>query len=187
VSTAVIPNPFTHPDVVSALEVGMEMAADESGRAVTAERFTWATAAALTFLDSPGAPWADVYARHIEIVAARAAAGRGEDVEDTSDLYAGMRYSREQVSAAVNEGVDAAAQTIRERHADDIDNLAVNAVLTLLDDPDASFDTVVDECYDGVGADTVSGWLSDVPADSDAEFEAQQAARIDAHLRSVGF
>ncbi|WP_329155803.1 hypothetical protein OIU91_41240 (plasmid) [Streptomyces sp. NBC_01456] len=184
-STAVITNTFTHPDVVAALEAGMEMAADESGRPVSAERFTWATAAALTYLDGAGAPWADVYARHIELAAAQAAADRGEDVEDTSDLYAGMRYSREQVSAAVNAGVDAAARMIRERQADDIDNLAVNAVLTLLDAPDASFDAVVEECY-GVDADAVSGWLSDVPADSDAELDAQQTARIDAYLRSVG-
>lgn len=180
-----MPNTFTHPDVVGALEAGMEMTADESGRPVTAERFTWATAAALTYLDDGAAPWADVHARHIEITAAQAVAARGEDVENTSDVYAGMLYSREQVSAAVNAGVDAAARTIRERQADDIDNLAVNAVLTLLDDPDASFDAVVEECY-GVDADDVSGWLSDVPADSDAELDAQQAARIDAYLRSVG-
>ncbi|MCX4682108.1 hypothetical protein OG413_43795 [Streptomyces sp. NBC_01433] len=184
-STAVITSTFTHPDIVAALEAGMEMAADESGRPVTAERFTWATAAALTYLDSTGARWADVYARHVEIAAAQAADDRGEDVEDTSDLYAGMHYSRAQVSAAVNAGVDNAARTIREQHADDIDNLAVNAVLTLLDDPEASFDAVVNECY-GEDADAVSGWLSDVPADSDAELDAQQAARIDAYLRSVG-
>ncbi|MFE9679342.1 hypothetical protein ACFYO5_35390 [Streptomyces sp. NPDC006259] len=184
-STTVITNTFTHPDVVAALEAGMEMAADESGRPATAERFSWATAAALTYLDSAGAPWADVYARHIEITATQAAADRGEDVEDTSELYAGMHYSPEQVSAAVNAGVDAAARTIRDQHADDIDNLAVNAVLTLLDDPEASFDAVVARCY-GIQADAVSGWLSDVPADSDAELNAQQVARIDACLRSVG-
>ncbi|WP_330351698.1 hypothetical protein [Streptomyces sp. NBC_00582] len=183
-STAVISNSITHPDVVAALEAGMEMASDESGRPVTAERFTWAMAAALTYLDSTGAPWADVYARHIEIAATQAP-DRGEDVEDTSDLYAGMHYSREQVSAAVNAGVDAAARTIREQHADDIDNLVVNAVLTLLDDPEASFDAVVARCY-GIEADAVSGWLSDVPADSDAELNAQQVALIDAYLRSVG-
>ncbi|MFJ8752059.1 hypothetical protein ACIREO_22420 [Streptomyces sp. NPDC102441] len=185
-STAVITNTFTHPDVVGALEAGMEMAADEAGRPVTAERFTWATAAALTYLDSTGAPWADVDVRHAEIAVARAATARGEEAEDPSDLYAGMRYSRMQVSAAVNAGVDTAAQTIREQQADDIDNLVVNAVLTLLDAPDASFDAVVDECYGGVTPEDVSGWLSDVPADSDAELDAQRADRIDAYLRSVG-
>ncbi|MBQ0972836.1 hypothetical protein KBZ00_17065 [Streptomyces sp. RK31] len=185
-STAVVTSTFTHPDVVAAIDAGTKMAADESGRSLTSERFTWATAAALTYLDNTEAPWADVQARHLEITAAQAAAGRGDEVEDTSDLYEGMRYSRGQVSAAVNAGVDAAAETIREQCADDIDNLTVNAILTLLDHPDASFADVVAECYDGDGADDVSGWLADVPADSDADFEALQAARIDAYLRSVG-
>ncbi|MGW1615682.1 hypothetical protein ACWCQZ_40790 [Streptomyces sp. NPDC002285] len=185
-STTDVMTPYTHPDVVTAVRAGMEMTAAESGRPVNSERFTWATAATLTYLNSARAPWADVDARHLEITVSQAAAGRGEEVEDTSDLYEGMRYSREQVSAAVNAGVDAAASTIRERFADDIDNMAVNAVLTLLDDPGASFDVVVDKCYDSDGADDVRGWLADVPADSDLEFDALQAARIDAYLRSVG-
>ncbi|MFI5868522.1 hypothetical protein [Streptomyces sp. NPDC051546] len=114
------------------------------------------TAAALTYLDSPGAAWADVCARHVEIVAAQAAAGRGENVEDTSDVYEGMRYSRDQVSTAVNAAVDDSAQTVRQQHADDIDNLVVNAVLTLLVHPDASFADIVEECYGGEDADAVT-------------------------------
>ncbi|GHG13820.1 hypothetical protein ACFFSH_31105 [Streptomyces filamentosus] len=183
-TTAVVTSTLAHPDVVAAIDAGTKMAAEESGRSLSSERFTWATAAALTYLDNTEAPWADVCARHLEITAAQAAACRGDEVEDTSDLYEGMRYSREQVSAAVNAGVDAAAETIREC-ADDIDNLTVNAILTLLDHPDASFAEVVAECYDGEGVDDVSGWLADVPADSEADFDAVRAARIDAYLRSV--
>ncbi|MFJ6437853.1 hypothetical protein [Streptomyces sp. NPDC091416] len=182
-STAVVTTVFAHPDVVAAIEAGMEMASFESGRSL--ESFTWATAACLTYLDSAQAPWADVIARREEITAAQAAADRGEEVADTSDLYEGMLYTRQHVSAAVNAGVDAAAERIREQCADDINNLAVNAVLTLLDQPDASYAAVVAECYGGEDPDDVSGWLADVPAYNASDFDTLQAATSDAYLRSV--
>ncbi|MFI8201001.1 hypothetical protein ACIF6K_31515 [Streptomyces sp. NPDC085942] len=67
----------------------------------------------------------------------------------------GTTYTRDQIQTALNAAPDAGA-----RCADDIDNFAVNATLTLLDNPDAAFGDVAEECY-GEDADEVAGWLAD--------------------------
>ncbi|MFB7403307.1 hypothetical protein ACFCZR_24340 [Streptomyces rubiginosohelvolus] len=63
-------------------------------------------------------------------------------------------YTRDQIQAALNTATDAGP-----RAADDIDNFAVNATLTLLDNPDAAFGDITEECY-GEDADEVAGWLA---------------------------
>ncbi|MFI1532125.1 hypothetical protein [Streptomyces griseus] len=64
-------------------------------------------------------------------------------------------YTRDQIQTALNTATDAGPKA-----ADDIDNFAVNATLTLLDNPDAAFGDIVEECY-GEDADVVAGWLAD--------------------------
>ncbi|MFE2184144.1 hypothetical protein [Streptomyces sp. NPDC059455] len=146
---------FTLSQIVAALNEGIEMAADESGCNITDERFTWPYAATLVHLDNPDAPWTHVAVRHD---AHRQISREGGEEPVSED---GRTFTRDQVSAAVNWAVDEATDFRRlGACADDIDNFVVNAVLTLLDDPDASFDDVVTECY-GEGPDRVSSWLAD--------------------------
>ncbi|MFB6908014.1 hypothetical protein ACFCWB_27450 [Streptomyces bacillaris] len=64
-------------------------------------------------------------------------------------------HTRDEVSAALNQATDDAA---KPGCADDIDNFAVNAALTLLETPDATFDDVATECY-GEDPDVIAGWL----------------------------
>lgn len=66
-------------------------------------------------------------------------------------------YTRDQVSDALNRATDDAAAP---GCADDIDSFAVNAALTLLEAPNATFADVATECY-GEDADDVAQWLRD--------------------------
>ncbi|WP_205327050.1 hypothetical protein [Glycomyces sp. YM15] len=70
-----------------------------------------------------------------------------------------MSYTRDQVSTAVNAGADTIKDALElgERDADLI-NLIVNAALTCLDRPDASFDDVVNENYGETTPEDVRGW-----------------------------
>ncbi|MFD3820231.1 hypothetical protein ACFWRZ_34660 [Streptomyces rubiginosohelvolus] len=73
-----------------------------------------------------------------------------------TDTYTPERtHAREHVTQLLNRATDDAAHP---GCADDIDNFAVNATLTLLDDPDATITDVATECY-GEDAATVTGWL----------------------------
>ena len=74
---------------------------------------------------------------------------------------AGARYTSDQVSTALNRAVDDMAEQLHGKTPDDIDNFAVNAALTLLDNPNASFDDIIAECYDDEDPEVVSGWLAD--------------------------
>ncbi|RZU28239.1 hypothetical protein EV284_6405 [Streptomyces sp. BK022] len=150
------PSVFTLPDILAALHAGVELTADESGLDFLDGRFTWPYAATLARLDNPDTTWSQVSDRHDKL---RQLWSAGTDLPDTDDDA--RTYTREQVSTAVNWAVDEAADI---NHlggcADDVDNFLVNAVLTLLDDPDAAFTDVVDECY-GEDPDLVSRWLHD--------------------------
>ncbi|ATM24548.1 hypothetical protein SMD44_p10049 (plasmid) [Streptomyces alboflavus] len=174
---------FAYTDVLAAVRAGIRMTAEEAGRSLTNQRFTWITAAALTYLDNPEAPWADVVARRETIAAAKAAENRQEK-NSSPDPRHDIRCTYDQVSRAVNKAVDTTAETVRNLAPDDIDNFVVNAVLTLLEQPDASFDDIVIESYGGEEPDHVSAWLMDVTMDDD-EFEAHLAAMNDGYLAAV--
>jgi hypothetical protein len=62
-------------------------------------------------------------------------------------------YTREEILRAVNAGAEMAIEG-----QDDLLNLAVNAIMTLLDKPDASIQDVITECY-GEDADEVLSWV----------------------------
>ena len=49
-------------------------------------------------------------------------------------------YTRNQIAAAVNTGVDMVVDG-------DTANLVVNAIMTLLDKPEATIEEVIEECY----------------------------------------
>ncbi|MGW6569827.1 hypothetical protein [Streptomyces sp. NPDC054975] len=66
-------------------------------------------------------------------------------------------YTRDHVSTAVNAAVDLAADKA-DRDTTDTDNFIVNAALTLLENPDATFVDIVHECYDE-DPDDVRSWL----------------------------
>ncbi|MEV8344480.1 hypothetical protein [Streptomyces niveus] len=148
------PATFTRAQIMTAINEGFEMAAAESRFSIDSDRFTWPVAATLTYLDDPAASWSHVLARHVAYLLDREAA---EETPATDD---GRTFTRDGLSTAVNRGVDDAAHYRRHRCASDIDNLAVNAVLTLLDTPEASFADVTVACY-GEDADEVAGWLVD--------------------------
>jgi hypothetical protein len=145
---------YTRSQAHTAVGQGIELAAAESGLDCDAARFTWATAAILTVLDNPRAAWADVEARHAQLQ-------HDEHAREVAD--GDTQVTRDQVSKAVNDGIDWAAEKVRGRAADDIDNLAVNAVLTLLEDPAASFEDIVASCY-GEDPAVVGRWLADAAA-----------------------
>ncbi|MFE0058752.1 hypothetical protein [Streptomyces sp. NPDC059003] len=138
---------YSRSQVRTAVADGITLAADEAHISSYADRFAWAATAAMTLLDQPSAPWAEVKNRYYS------ATGDVEAVDDEEP-----QYTREQVSQAVDNGIDLAAAKERATVADDLDNLIVNAVLTLLDDPDADFYTVVDENY-GESPRVIRSWL----------------------------
>ncbi|WP_399554017.1 hypothetical protein [Streptomyces anulatus] len=121
---------FTRDQVEEALTAGFEMAAEESRATFDNSDFRRTRALFRSILDQ------------VDMASGPSAPG-----EPT--------YTREQVQTALNTATDAGPKT-----ADDIDNFAVNATLTLLDDPDAAFGDVAEECY-GADADQVAGWLVD--------------------------
>ncbi|MFD3514846.1 hypothetical protein [Streptomyces sp. NPDC058657] len=146
---------FTRDQVLTAVSEGFELAADEAELDVSDDEFTWPRVATLAYLTAPSAVWADVACQH--------AAYQESDEEGEASPFLvedGRTFTRDEVSAAVNRAVDDAAEHTRGRMADDIDCLAVNAVLTLLDTPEASFDDVASECY-GEDPEEIRKWLAD--------------------------
>ncbi|MGW3932970.1 hypothetical protein ACWECC_33485 [Streptomyces microflavus] len=123
---------FTREEIEQAIDDGYEMAAAEAGVDVDNHDFV-ATRAAF---------WA-----YLAVTAVTTQPGAAEQ-EAT--------YTRNQVSTALNRATDDAAAP---QCADDVDNFAVNAAMTLLDNPDADFETITTECY-GEDADVVADWLS---------------------------
>ncbi|MFE3139690.1 hypothetical protein [Streptomyces scopuliridis] len=127
---------YSRAQVRTAINDGATMAADEAHVSSYADRFAWTITAVMTLLDQPSAPWAAVKNQHYKATV---------DLVVADDEV--PQYTRDQVSQAVNNGIDLAAQHERRTVADDLDNLIVNAALTLLDDPEADFYKVVTECY----------------------------------------
>ncbi|MFZ3557141.1 hypothetical protein [Streptomyces sp. BH055] len=139
---------YSRAQVRTALDEGVNVTADEAGIDPYDDRFTWAAAAAITLLDEPGAPWAVVKNWHYT--------GATERPRDDDEV---PLFTRDQVSQAVNNGVDLASERQRHEVADDLDNFLVNAALTLLDEPDADFAQIVEDSY-GEDPSTVRSWLS---------------------------
>ncbi|MFH8439312.1 hypothetical protein ACH4A3_29325 [Streptomyces sp. NPDC018007] len=121
---------FTRDQIEQAVTDGFQMAADEASVSVNNSDFRRTRVLFRSILDQVDA-----------------ASGPTTPGEPT--------YTREQIQEALNTATDAGA-----RCADNIDNFAVNAALTLLDNPDAAFGDVAEECY-GEDADEVAGWLAD--------------------------
>ncbi|MBT2396288.1 hypothetical protein [Streptomyces sp. ISL-100] len=137
---------YSRDEVHTAIVDSVTLAADEAHRSNQADRFAWAITAVMTYLDAPSAPWAEVKNRHYQ------------PTPDAADDDEAPQFIREQVSQAVNNGVDASAQHTGRNIPDDLDNLVVNAALTLLDDPEADFYTVAIECY-SESPRVVRSWL----------------------------
>ncbi|MEU9355075.1 hypothetical protein AB0D65_29775 [Streptomyces griseoloalbus] len=147
---------FTLPDIVTALNGGFGMAAAETPLTIAEPRFTLPMAATLAHLNDPDVKWADVALTYATVRAQIEAEHEMTVPEDD-----GRTWTRDQVADAVNWAIDEAAGTRRlGACADDLDNLAVNAVLTLLDDPDATFEDVATECY-GEDPDEIARWARD--------------------------
>lgn len=70
-------------------------------------------------------------------------------------------YTHEHILTAVNAGADLVTH---DEHMElgeyetDLINLVVNASMTMLDDPNAALDDVMDENYDGGAAEVRSWW-----------------------------
>ncbi|WP_405542729.1 hypothetical protein OG478_13630 [Streptomyces phaeochromogenes] len=138
---------YSRAQICEAVTKGLTLAADEARLSSSAARFTWARTAAVTLLERPGAAWAEVKSEHNK------AAPSEPPTDDNTP-----RFTRDQVSQAVNNGVDLAAEHNGRANPDDLDNFVINAALSLLDDPDADFDQVVAECY-GERPSVVRSWL----------------------------
>lgn len=136
---------YSRDQVHTAIVDGVVLSADEAHRSNESARFAWAITAAMTYLDAPSASWAEVKNRHYQPT---------PDAADDEE----PQYIRDQVSQAVNNGVDKAAEHNGRTYPDDLDNLVVNAVLTLLDAPDADFYQVATECY-SESPRVVRSWL----------------------------
>ncbi|MET8717413.1 hypothetical protein ABZV52_30055 [Streptomyces sp. NPDC004735] len=147
---------FTLPEIVTALNQGFEMAVSETHLTIDKPRFTVPMAATLAHLDDSEVEWAAVASRYNEVRAEIEAESKMSVPDDD-----GRTWTRERVADAVNWAIDEAADVVRlGACADDLDNLAVNAVLTLLDDPDATLDDVAAESY-GESSRTVASWARD--------------------------
>ncbi|MGK5627023.1 hypothetical protein [Streptomyces sp. URMC 123] len=82
----------------------------------------------------------------------------GSDVINVGEYAAGLAgdvheqvyvWTREDISKAVNSGVDLVADELAKSERDtDLMNMVVNAVMTLLDNPHYTLDEVIQECYD---------------------------------------
>ncbi|MFE9882585.1 hypothetical protein [Streptomyces sp. NPDC005784] len=138
---------YTRAQIRDALTNGLTMAADEAHLSSSAARFTWARTAAMTLLEKPGAAWAEVKSEH----------GKATPDEPPADDDT-PRFTRDEISQVVSNGVDLAAEHNGRAIPDDLDNFVVNAALTLLDNPEADFRQVVAECY-GERPSVVRSWL----------------------------
>lgn len=69
-------------------------------------------------------------------------------------------WTREDISNAVNNGVDLVADELAGGERDmDLMNMVVNAVMTLLENPNYTLDEVIEECY-GEDPEEVRSWWS---------------------------
>ncbi|MFD7334874.1 hypothetical protein ACFV98_02575 [Streptomyces violascens] len=127
---------YSRAAIRAAVENGLTLTADEAYMSRYAVRFAWAETAIMTLLDTPNAPWAEVKNLHYRAT--------DDGVPGDDDV---PQFTRDQVSMAVNNGIDLAAVRERRSVADDVDNFIVNAAMTLLDDPAADFYKVVVENY----------------------------------------
>ncbi|MFB7032195.1 MULTISPECIES: hypothetical protein [unclassified Streptomyces] len=139
---------YTRAQVRRALNQGADMAAEESGRSPYDRRFHRAVNTAITLLTTPAATWRDVE----ECYSQTAEQTREAERRDT------RAYSHDEVATAVNDGIDQAAEYNGREHPDDLDHFLGNAALTLLDDPDVTFEDIVETCYD-TEPDEVRSWL----------------------------
>ncbi|MCX5216216.1 hypothetical protein OG689_44580 [Kitasatospora sp. NBC_00240] len=129
---------YTQTEINTALSAGIEMTAEAAGQEITDAPFPQVRAAALAILANEARP-------------SNEAASIATAPDD------GRAFTPEQVNQAVNRAVDDTAERVGRGCANDRDNLLVNAVLTLLEDPEAEFSDVADTCY-GEDPDTIAGW-----------------------------
>ncbi|MEV0449750.1 hypothetical protein [Streptomyces sp. NPDC050600] len=111
-------------------------------------RFHRAVNAATTLLINPAATWTDIQQRYRESADQTVAAENNDP----------RTYTRAEAARAVNAGIDLAAEHSGRNQPDDLDNFLGNAVITLLDEPNATFDDIVFACYDDE-PDEVRSWL----------------------------
>ncbi|MFB6529861.1 hypothetical protein [Streptomyces sp. NPDC056399] len=146
-SVPAAPEPFTRTQVKEAISAGIDLTTDEANRSDREDRFVWASAAMLVLLDEPAATWAAVLEHR-----------NGAPVIREDDDVA--QFTRDQVARAVDEGVRLVAGASRRALPDDIDDLIVNATLTLLDDPRADFESIARDNY-AVSPRELRSWLHD--------------------------
>ncbi|MGW6600502.1 hypothetical protein [Streptomyces sp. NPDC055036] len=146
-------NTYTRSQVITAIDTGVRITAEADSRDTHEKRFVWTRAAMLVFLDNPSATSADVKARYERLDAEADSEGQVEANDSRT-------YSLDQVLDAVSRGAEEAAKGYRGRHVDDLDDFAVNAVMTRLDSPAADFTDIVDRSY-GETPGIVSMWLSE--------------------------
>ncbi|WP_086822399.1 hypothetical protein [Streptomyces sp. NRRL B-24572] len=144
-SVPATPGLFTRTQVKEAISAGIDLTTDEANRSEHEDRFVWASAAMLVLLDEPDAPWAAVRDHR-----------NGAPVTREDDDVA--QFTRDQVARAVDDGVRHVAGASRRRQTDDIDDLIVNATLTLLDDPHADFESIARDNY-AVSPRVLRSWL----------------------------
>ncbi|MFB8290206.1 hypothetical protein [Kitasatospora purpeofusca] len=131
---------FTLSDLHTAVTKGTAMTAGAAEQTITDDPFPSFRTTILAYLIAPASDWKDR-----ESNAARLLADQG----DPSFTY-------DQVSEAVNRAVD---DTARHEHhgANDRDYLFVNAVLTLLNEPQAQLADIAASAY-GQDPDTIRSW-----------------------------
>jgi len=128
---------YTWSEINTALSAGVAMTAEVAGQLVTDAPFPGVCADLLARLCGQVLPW--------------------EEVVFTAPVsYDAYLFTAEQVSAAVNRAVDVAVRGERRR-CNDRDDLIVNCVVALLEDPGADFTDVAYSCY-GQSPDTIAGW-----------------------------
>ncbi|MFI1012601.1 hypothetical protein [Streptomyces sp. NPDC020965] len=144
-----MPTPATHPADTTTTATALDEPLHSLNDAHTAIRDGATMAAYEANLSEEDAR----FLQAVDGVMARLGALSAPGADDTTP-----QFTREQVSRAVNRGVDAAARTSGCSRHQDLDNLVVNAALTLLDDPEADFASVVFDCYIE-SPETVRSWL----------------------------
>ncbi|MEU2366190.1 hypothetical protein ABZ616_36520 [Streptomyces noursei] len=85
--------------------------------------------------------------------AAAVAGDRGGDIREP--VYV---WTREDISNAVNNGVDLVNDELGSERDTDLMNIVVNAVMTLLENPHYTLDEVIQECYDEDPEEVRSWW-----------------------------
>ncbi|MEU1071580.1 MULTISPECIES: hypothetical protein [unclassified Streptomyces] len=67
-------------------------------------------------------------------------------------------WTREDISNAVNNGVDLVLDELGSERDTDLMNMVVNSVMTLLENPHYTLDEVITECYDEEPEEVRSWW-----------------------------